>query len=82
MVWIGKMNTTSARLSPAPDRGEPVAVDTLDFEGAMVDVMLNESGYPEGVHGFARAMRSFGDVASSTILGDLVCSINLICGLS
>merc|ERR1719264_287737 len=31
MIWIGKMNTTSARMSPAPERGEPVAVDTLDF---------------------------------------------------
>ena len=72
MIWIGKMNTTSARISPAPERGEPVAVDTLDFEGEMVSVMLNKSDYPDGVDSFARTMRSFGDVASSTILGDLV----------
>ena len=72
MIWIGKMNTTSARMSPAPERGEPVAVDTLDFEGEMVSAMLNKSDYPDGVDSFARAMRSFGDVASSTILGDLV----------
>ena len=31
-----------------------------------------KSDYPEGVDSFARAMRSFGDVASQTILGDLV----------
>ena len=72
MIWIGKMNTTSARISPAPERGEPVAVDTLDFEGEMVSAMLNKSDYPDGVDSFARSMRSFGDVASKTILGDLV----------
>jgi hypothetical protein len=37
----------------------------------MLKVMLNTSGYPDGLESFPNVHRSFGDVAFSTILGDI-----------
>ena len=42
--WLGKMNTTAAKINPVKGRGEPIAQDTLRFEGEMIKVMLNKSG--------------------------------------
>jgi hypothetical protein len=44
---------------------------TLIFEGEMIAAMLNVSGYPDGLESFPNVQRSFGDVAGSTILGDI-----------
>ena len=51
MRWFGKMNATDARLNPVKGRGEPIAQDTLDFEGEMIKSMLNQSDFPEGLRG-------------------------------
>ena len=47
--WLGQMNATEARLNPVKGRGEPIAQDTLDFEGQMIKVMLNQSDFPPGL---------------------------------
>ena len=47
--WLGQMNATEARLNPVKGRGEPIAKDTLDFEGQMIQVMLNQSEFPQGL---------------------------------
>lgn len=69
--WLGKMNTTSAKLNPVKGRGEPIDADTLEFEGMMIEAMLNTSDYPEGLVSYPNVKRSFGDIAGSTILGDV-----------
>lgn len=69
--WFGKMNATEALLNPAIERDEPIDKRTLKFEGDMIAALLNKTGYPEGLESFPNVQRSFGDVASSTILGDL-----------
>ena len=71
MRWIGKMNMTSSKLTPAEGRGEPIDPKTLQFEGDMLNVLLNSSLYPPGVNFAPNIARSFGDIAGSTILGDL-----------
>ena len=71
MRWIGKMNMTSSKLTPAEGRGEPIDPKTLEFEGDMLDVLLNSSLYPPGLRFAPNIARSFGDIAGSTILGDL-----------
>ena len=71
MRWIGNMNMTSSKLTPAEGRGEPIDPKTLDFEGDMLDVLLNTSLYPPGLSYAPNIARSFGDIAGSTILGDL-----------
>merc|ERR1719342_1197555 len=54
-------------------RGEPEPVDPrmLDFEESMIDVLLNTSVYPPGLTSAPNVARSFGDIAGSTILGDI-----------
>ena len=69
--WFGKLNATDALLNPAIERNEPIDRKTLEFEGAMIKEMLNTSGYPEGLESFPNVQRSFGDVAGSTIMGDI-----------
>ena len=89
--WLGQMNATEARLNPVKGRGEPIAQDTLDFEGQMIKVMLNQSDFPPGlvavsllpilhvyeknfnlrIFQYPNVQRSFGDIAGSTILGDV-----------
>ena len=71
MRWIGKMNMTSSKLTPAEGRGMPIDPKTLEFEGNMLDVLLNSSLYPPGLSFAPNIARSFGDIASTTILGDL-----------
>ena len=71
MRWIGRMNMTSSKLTPAEGRGEPIDPLTLEWEGNMLDVLLNQSLYPEGLKTAPNAARSFGDIAGSTILGDI-----------
>ncbi len=71
MRWFGKMNVTNAKENPVKNRGEPLDLATLDFEGAMLKVMLNTSNYPAGLESYPNVKRSFGDVAGSTILGDV-----------
>ena len=69
--WLGKMNATEALLNPVVERNEPIDRRTLTFEGEMIAALLNTTGYPEGLESFPNAQRSFGDVAGSTILGDI-----------
>lgn len=69
--WFGRMNGTEALMMPVKERQEPITQGTLEFEGEMLDVMLNQTGYPDGLKSFPNARRSFGDVAGSTILGDV-----------
>merc|ERR1712012_809355 len=57
--WFGKMNATDARLNPVKGRGEPIAQDTLNFEGEMIKSMLNQSDFPEGLRGYPNVKRSF-----------------------
>ena len=71
MRWFSKMNSTEALLNPIRFRDEPIDRRTLDFEGEMINVMLNTSGYPEGLESYPNVHRSFGDVAFSTIFGDI-----------
>ena len=71
VIFLGKMNATEALLHPVKDRGEPISKETFEFEGDMIKVLLNETGYPEGLKGHPNVRRSFGDIASSTILGDI-----------
>ena len=59
------------------ERGEPVDQATLSFEKAMIDVLLNTSGYPEGLRAYPNVARSFGDISGETILGDVV---NMVVG--
>ena len=71
MRWISKMNMTSSKLTPAPGRGQPIDPHTLEWEGNMLEVLLNSSLYPEGLRFAPNAARSFGDIAGSTILDDI-----------
>ena len=71
IIWLGRMNMTEAKLNPAPGRGEPISMSMLQWEGDMLEVMLNKSDYPEGLESFPNVARSFGDIAGSTILGDI-----------
>ena len=69
--WLAEMNTTEALLHPAKNRGEPISKYTMEFEGMMIEALLNQSQYPEGLKSYPNVHRSFGDIAGSTILGDL-----------
>jgi len=72
MRWFGNMNMTAAKLSGGvAGRGEPVDPLMLHFEGDMIDVLLNTSFYPTGLESAPNVARSFGDIAGSTILGDI-----------
>lgn len=71
MYWLGKHNMTEAKRNPAPGRGEPIDPRILDWEGDMLEIMLNTTGYPDGLASYANVARSFGDIAGSTILGDV-----------
>eukprot|EP00095_Tigriopus_kingsejongensis_P001088 maker-scaffold193_size270907-snap-gene-0.15 protein:Tk01088 transcript:maker-scaffold193_size270907-snap-gene-0.15-mRNA-1 annotation:"hypothetical protein DAPPUDRAFT_306990" len=71
MRWFGRMNGTEALHNSVKERNEPITHGTLEFEGEMLKIMLNETGYPDGLKTYANARRSFGDVAGSTILGDV-----------
>ena len=71
MQWFGEMNTTEALLHPTKDRGEPISKETFEFEGDMINVLLNQTGYPNGLKSYPNVRRSFGDIAGSTILGDI-----------
>jgi Niemann-Pick C1 protein len=71
MRWLGVMNATAAKLDGVPERDEPTAKDMFAFEGEMIKVLANASNYPDGVDGFVVTARSFGDIMSETILGDL-----------
>jgi len=70
--WFGSMNMTAAKLyGPVEGRGEPVDPRMLKFEGNMIDILLNTSFYPPGLESAPNVARSFGDIAGSTILGDI-----------
>ena len=69
--WLANMNTTEAILHPTKNRGEPISKYTMEFEGMMIEALLNQSQYPEGLKSYPNVHRSFGDIAGSTILGDL-----------
>ena len=71
MFWFGQMNMTEAKVNPAPGRGEPIDPRMLAWEGSMLNIMLNKTGYPDGLDSYPNVARSFGDIASSTILGDV-----------
>ena len=71
MRWFGTLNSTATLLNPVRFRDEPIDHRTYNFEGEMIKVMLNTSGYPEGLESYPNVQRSFGDVAFSTIFGDI-----------
>ncbi len=70
--WLGQMDTSEAKDNPVQGRGEPIDQATFDFEGLMLEVMLNTSYYPEGLKSYPNVKRSFGDIAGSTILGNWI----------
>ena len=72
--WFGKMNGTEALLNPVADRDEPIDRRTLQIEGDLLEVLLNQTGYPDGLRSFPNAQRSFGDIAFSTIYDDVTFS--------
>ena len=43
----------------------------FQFEGEMIKVMLNATSNSTGFQSFPNVNRSFGDIAKSTILGDV-----------
>lgn len=45
--WLGRMNMTAAKLEPVEGRVEPMDPRMLDWEGEMLAVMQNTSGYPQ-----------------------------------
>merc|ERR1719347_385775 len=49
MSWFGKLNVTEVKLNPVPGRPEPIDLRTLDWEEAMLEVLLNTSTYPTGL---------------------------------
>lgn len=70
--WFGRMNGTDALLNPVKDRGEPEDARTLEFEGDMLRVLLERrEDDPADLQGYPNAKRSFGDISSDTILGDV-----------
>ena len=71
MRWFGDMNMTAAKEGGAPNRGEPLDPRMLDFEGDLIEVLLNDSFYPPGLEVAPNVARSFGDIAGATILGDI-----------
>ena len=71
MRWFGRLNATESLINPVKDRDEPIDQRTLDFEGEIIKVLLNQTDYPEGLQSYPNVQRSFGDVASSTIFGDV-----------
>ena len=71
MRWFVKMNATEALLNPLVERDEPVDIRTLEFEGEMLSIMLNQSGYPSGLESYPNVQRSFADVATVAVLGDI-----------
>lgn len=68
---FGRMNATAAKLNPAENRGENIDPRMLEFEGDLIQVLLDKTDYPKGLNSYANVMRSFGDIAGSTILGDI-----------
>ena len=68
---LGKQNSSRALSDPVKGRGEPIDKDTFEFEGKMIQVMLNATSRSAGFQSFPNVNRSFGDIASSTILGDV-----------
>ena len=69
--WFGDMNATEALINPVKNRGEPISKETFEFEGDMLKVLLNETGFPKGLKAHPNVRRSFGDIAGGTILGDI-----------
>ncbi len=75
--WIGQLNSTSAKLEPVKGRGEPVDQQSFEFEGALLNILLSNQSWLQHETGnvsfssYTNARRSFGDVASVTILGDV-----------
>ena len=69
--WFVDMNSTEALLHPVKNRGEPISKETFEFEGNLIDVLLNETGFPNGLNGYPNVRRSFGDIGGSTIRGDV-----------
>ncbi len=69
--WFGRLNASESLLHPVKDRDEPIDQKTLDFEGEMIKILLNQTGYPAGLESFPNVQRSFGDVSVSTIFGDV-----------
>ena len=69
--WFGDENATDALLHPVKDRGEPISKRTFEFEGEMIAALLNTTGFPAGLEGHPNVRRSFGDIASATIFGDI-----------
>ena len=72
MRWFGNMNMTAAKeTGGVPGRGEPLDPRMLDFEGDLIQVLTDKTGYPPGLDSAPNVARSFGDIAGATILGDI-----------
>jgi len=81
MMWMGKMNATRALAEGGSDvagTGELVDRDTDLFEDEMTTFFLNDAPQ-EGIKVEVNVANSFGNIASSTIWGDVN---NLIIGFS
>lgn len=48
ITWLTDMNMTEALENPVPNRPEPINQRAFEFEGKMLDVLLNKSNYPIG----------------------------------
>uniref|UniRef100_A0A0K2U8Y5 SSD domain-containing protein n=1 Tax=Lepeophtheirus salmonis TaxID=72036 RepID=A0A0K2U8Y5_LEPSM len=71
MFWFLKMNIAEARKSPVEGQGVIVDKKTMEFEKEMLDILLNDTGLPEGLKISPHVSRSFFDIAGPTILGDV-----------
>ena len=69
--WFSQMNTTAAKIAPVKDRGEVIEQSAFDFEGEMIQTLLNTSFYPDGLSSYINVKRSFGDIGGKTILDDV-----------
>lgn len=69
--WFSEMNSTAAKIAPVKRRREPIEQKVFDFEGVMIETLLNKSYYPEGLNSYPNVKRSFGDIGGQTIIDDV-----------
>ena len=48
ITWLTDMNMTEALENPVPNRPEPINQRAFEFEGKMLDILMNQSYYPIG----------------------------------
>ena len=70
ITWLTDMNMTEALENPVPNRPEPINQRAFEFEGKMLEILMNQTGYPDGLQSYPHAKRSFGDVGFGAIFGD------------